>query len=199
MSDNITRFITEIIADCAQHGVTLNLVPAKKIKIEIGELSGLWDEETKQISVAVLTDDWIKVLAHEYGHFCQYKEGKFASDEENAAFNDIDEWLDNKLDLTPEQINDKIKLIQDCELDCEKRAVEFIKKYEIDSEKNIPKYIQRANAYVLSYEVLKTKRKWFEYSAHGITKIVNKMPKVFIEDFTVSSELNNLFLEKCYD
>lgn len=199
MSDSITQFIMDVINDCSAHGVSLNLIPSKKLKIDIGELSGLWDENSKTISVAVHTDDWVKVLAHEYGHFCQYKEGKFSSDEENEAFNDIDDWLENKIELTEVQVDEKIKMIQDCELDCEKRATELIKKYKIDKDINITKYIQRANAYVLSYEAIKIKRKWFERSAHGIRKIINKMPKTFIEDYEMTEELKNLFLSECYD
>lgn len=196
---NITQFILDVIEDCTSRGVTVNLVPENKIKIGIGDLSGVWDEEDMSISVAILNDDWVKVLAHEYSHFCQFKDCEFATDEENAAFNDIDEWLENKIDLTEEEVNNKIKIIQDCELDCEKRTVELIKKYNLDKEKNIPKYIQRSNAYVLSYEVLKIKRKWFDCSAHGRRAIVSKMPKEFVADYKISDELKDLIIKECYD
>lgn len=199
MSTNVTQFILDVQQDCASYGVNLNLIADKRLKIDIGELAGLWDEETKQISVAILNDDWVKILAHEYSHFCQFKDNVFTTDEDNEAFNDIDDWLENKIELTAEELNDKIKIIQDCELDCEKRALELIKKYKLDKEKNWPKYVQRANAYVISYEALKYKRKWFDYSAHGVSKIVKLMPKSFIENYEITEELNRLILQECFD
>jgi hypothetical protein len=50
-----------------------------------------------------------------------------------------------------------IRDIQECERDAERRGLKLIKKYKLPDVKD---YIQRANAYILFYEVIRKHRKW---------------------------------------
>lgn len=196
MSDPV-KFIQLVSRDCKKHGVKLNLIPKRRYKLSKTEsLAGLWDEETLTITVATYNDDWLTTLAHEYSHFCQWKNNEFSSDEVNDAFADFDEWIDGKLELSDERLKEAITVIQDCELDCEKKTLDLIKKYNLFDKPEL--YIKKSNAYVLSYEIIKLTRKNIHHSGHGSSKILKLMPKTFIEKYELSEELRQLFIEKCY-
>jgi len=67
----------------------------------------------------------------------------------------MDKWLNGK---EIKFIKNKIDKIKYLELDCEKRAVKNIKKYNLPV--NIETYIQKANSYILFYNYVKETRQW---------------------------------------
>lgn len=196
MSDPV-KFINLVLKDCKKHGVKLNLIPKRYYKLSKTEsLAGLWDEETLTITVAVHNDDWLTTLAHEYSHFCQWKRGEFSGEEVNNCFADFDEWVDGKLELSDDRLNEVITVMQNCELDCEKKTLEYVKKYNLFDKPEL--YIKKSNAYVLSYEIIKIMKKNIDHSGHGSSKILKLMPNTFIENYNLTEELRQLFIEKCY-
>ena len=81
MKNSISKFLQMVQDDCSRHGVEIIFHPKQEIKLskKIG-VSGFWTDEDKQLNVAIYCDEWLTVLAHEYGHFCQWKENKFVDD-----------------------------------------------------------------------------------------------------------------------
>lgn len=102
--------------------------------------------------------EWIPTFAHEYCHFIQWKKNikiwqkcdKITQEKFNKVLsdkpltNDLNKVLDDTRDL---------------EVDCEKRTIKLIKKYNIDFD--YEKYIAEANTYIHFYNYMKMYRSWY--------------------------------------
>jgi hypothetical protein len=197
MKNNILQFIEMVQKDCLEHGVKLVLHPKEKIKLAKNmDVSGYWDESKKQLHVAIYTEEWLTILAHEYGHFCQWKEGKFVSDRETELFIDFEEWLRGIKELTQKRLLASCRMVQSCELDCEKRALKLIKKFSLTDDYSL--YIQKSNSYVLGYEIVRKLRKWFKTGPSRFPEINKLMTKRFIKNFKISKKQIEIMKQKCF-
>jgi hypothetical protein len=197
MKNSILKFLELVQEDCLKHGVEIVFHPNAEIKLSKNiDVSGYWNDEELKLCVAVYCEQWLTVLAHEYGHFCQWKENKFSDKATSQAYSDFDDWIDKKKELSKNRLEKTCELIQACELDCEKRALKLIKKYKL--YKNHKLYIQKANSYVLGYEAAKIKRKWFKTSPEGINKVLSNMPKTFTRTLKPSKKMLKLLLDACF-
>lgn len=149
------------------------------------------DRPTPKLAVACRKPiiEWVKVLVHEACHMEQYLDNAsvwkalYVTPTLDAT-SLIDLWIANKIELNHEQLYHYIQVIQDVEMDCEKRAVELIKRFEvpfIDTEE----YIQQANAYVWFYLYVKKHRKWYTVGKepYNNEKIWRAMPTTFVENY----------------
>lgn len=190
-------FINDVQKDCKKYKVKIIFHSSHEISLSDDiAVSGYWDQDDKELNVAVGFDDWLTVLAHEYGHFCQWKENKFSSQKYTDAYVNYDEWLTGEKELTEKEVNKACELIQKCELDCEKRALRFIKKYKLYSSEEL--YIQKANSYVLGFEASKKKRKWFKVSPSRIKKIYSSMPKKFTKSLKPTKKQLRDMIKSCF-
>lgn len=196
MNNRIVRMIQHILDDCSEHGVEVLLYPqhsillSKKMKV-----SGYWDDVDKTINVAVYGDEWVGVLAHEYSHFCQWKEDKFTSKEYSNAYIRFDEWLRGEKKISKSNREKYARLIQQCELDCEKRAAKLLKKFRLGSQKN---YIQKANGYVLGFQAVLETGKWFEVSPSRITACWKKLPTKFTKTLKPNKQILDIMIKNCF-
>lgn len=197
MKNLILKFLELVQDDCLRHGVEIIFHPKQEIKLSKKiSVSGYWSDDDKKLNVAIYCDEWLTVLAHEYGHFCQWKENKFLDKATADAYVDFDEWIEGKKELSKNKLEKTCELIQKCELDCEKRALNFIKEYKLYKDEKL--YIQKANSYVLGYEAAKLKRKWFKMPPSRTSKIFSNMPKTFTKSLKPSKKMLKLLLETCF-
>lgn len=197
MKNSISSFLYMIQKDCIEHGVDLKLEPGETIKLTKNMyVSGYWSDEDLELAIALDHPEWLTILAHEYGHFCQWKEDKFVDEKTVNAYSNFDSWISKKIELSDEEIDEMIKLMQKCELDCEKRALRFIKKYKLFPDSEL--YIQKSNSYVLGLEAAKIKRKWFKRSPSRIDKINKSMSTSFTKDLKPTKRQLNLLLKECF-
>ena len=102
---NALQFINFVQEDCLLHGVQLILHPSDKIELaENFNVSGYWSEEDRTLNVATHHDEWLTTLAHEYGHFCQWKDGKFSDQKTFNAYVNYDEWIVGEKELSKEEL-----------------------------------------------------------------------------------------------
>lgn len=197
MKNSILKFLELVQEDCLRHGVEIIFHPKYEIKLskKIG-VSGFWNDDDRELNVAIYCDEWLTVLAHEYGHFCQWKENKFIDKETSEAYVLFDEWIDGRKNLSKKKLDKVCELIQKCELDCEKRALKFIRKYKLYFDKEL--YIQKSNSYVLGYEAAKIKRKWFKISPTRVKSICKNMPKTFTKTLKPTKKQLKLMLKNCF-
>ncbi|MDE1767309.1 MAG: hypothetical protein KGI27_13710 [Thaumarchaeota archaeon] len=185
LDKNSHRMVDKILADCERNGVTVNLVNASYIKENGVDCNGFFDEDELELRVACKRafQIWIAVLAHESCHMDQYFE-ECACWLENYNQNDagilLDLWLDNSIELTPEQLNKYVRTVQWYELDCEKRAMAKLRKFKVPIDMGI--CIQQANSYLFFYTMLAVKRKWYRKNRAPYEKkaIWERMPKRFL-------------------
>jgi hypothetical protein len=100
------------------------------------------------------------------------------------------EWLDGK---RIQKVDFHLDNCLALELDCEKRAVELMKLWDLGID--IKDYIKRANAYMYFWKYLKYSRKWCNpYNTPSCNDIlVNMMPNRFLNDYTLTDEIREIF------
>lgn len=158
---NLQSFI-----EMVQSQVRTDLQPVVLLKEGVRGLFG----ENSGIEVAVLNDIWPGVLAHEYGHYLQYKEGmpEFALSNHQM----FDEWINGNLELEPGQVDEMTIVIQVLERDAEARAISLIKEYKLG---DVVRYTQQANKYVMSYEIGRRHRQWPAFSEAAIANFPKRL------------------------
>ena len=173
------KLFNEIVERCVANDVTLTLANSVRVvppgEAASGACSGVFDEESELLAVAVgkpfLT--WLPTLIHEYCHLCQYKDDVYTDDDE--LHNQFWPWLEGKKKLSKAKVEASVKAIVGCELDCERRVLNIIKRRDlgIDPER----YVQRANSYLFFYRAVADKRQWYKKKApHEVKAIIAMMP-----------------------
>lgn len=164
---SVRRFVADLMAKAAKHGVPVSLSDSPQVPYSDGVLlvSGFFvDRPQARLAVAIGKpyEEWLPILVHEACHMDQWIEKSPAwlnvFVEGREAVDWIDEWVDRKIELSPERLADCVERARTVELDCEKRAVAAILAYDLPID--VPAYIQKANAYVLFYNHLAKVRRW---------------------------------------
>lgn len=178
MNLNVKKLISDTASKCLKEGFSFNLVAKTSVQAGKGiECSGYFDE--KELIVAAKKKEWLDVLAHESCHLDQFVENsKYWRGGENGIIA-LDSWLLKKRKYSNVYLEKAIKNIILLELDCEKRTVKKLKKYNIKFNKSL--YIQKANAYLLSYWASYRDKKWYNFP-YDKKHIYNKMPKIFLAE-----------------
>ena len=171
---------------CKQHGVKLDIRDTTFVKLDNIRCSGYFDGgETPQLVVAGKRPDMASILVHEFSHLTQWVDGIDLWDASNDSLNKLTEWLGGK---NVKNIHKHIELCRELELDNEKRASKYVKKYKLGIKPS--DYIRRANAYVLFYNWLLISRKWSSpknspYTNKNLSKV---MSNKFDMDYTIQDK-----------
>jgi hypothetical protein len=105
-------------------------------------------------------NEWLPVLVHESCHMDQWSEGlPIWKETENMRYNIFGDFLKGKRCILKEA-HKCMDILKKVEIDCEIRSIEKIKKYKLPI--NIKEYIQKANAYIFSYNWMKKTRRWVD-------------------------------------
>lgn len=98
-------------------------------------------------------DEMFETFVHEYCHFLQWKNRVKIFQESDNSIYKFWKWLEKG----SKKINIKhVRIIQAMEMDCDKKAVSIIAKYDLPVD--IPRYIQKSNSYILSYNYVYEKK-----------------------------------------
>ena len=177
MKNNLKNLLGDIAVTCIKNKINLSLVADKTIKLsEKIECSGFFDEKTLGVSTDKKMSEWISILIHESCHMDQFLDKKSVWTKNTDPIDFLDKWLIGK-NVKKENLLRSINSAIILELDCEIRTVKKYIKYQIPFDKET--YIQKANAYILSYWATYRDRKWYPFPYQN-KKIYGKMPKVFL-------------------
>ena len=206
----IKDFVEKIKSDCEKNGVkTLILdethVPYLNTDMKVNGYFSDYPDKVLACATKKPVEDWITILAHESSHMDQSVENsdvwKKLVDSRigtKDVYDFIDEWINGK-EFTQNQLDTFFKIAINTELDCEKRTVEKLKKYELPV--NIEEYIQNANAYVYFYLIIQKYRKWYiaGKEPYRIKEITSEMPTNFNNDYNILPEnLEKLYVKYCF-
>ncbi len=142
---NQFTFIGMAIMNMVNYGIDIKLLNKRQFK---GGYAGFYISNQKAFEVATQDPSFFDVFVHEYCHFLQHNEDpnffkkyghckfiQWLSGYQNQATDEeVDSWLMDGIML---------------EHDCEKRAINLIKKYKLPLD--IEAYKKSANAYILSW------------------------------------------------
>lgn len=202
--DRIKSFVVYLEKYCKEKNIKLKLVNEQGVPYGDSKslVNGYFDGEGYFGEGSVLACSmgkdvkyWFPVLMHESSHMDQYIEND-PTWVNNLGLEQTDNWIngDDTVDLNI--ISEEIRTSMDIEIDCEKRTIEKIKKFELEDILDIDEYIQKSNAYILFYLWMKKHRKWYTIGKepYAIPEIYKNMSKTFNIDYTyLSDNLESLF------
>ena len=188
----VQKFIDDTQEIARERGVTIRFSEESKLTHPVSIVNESYFRISPIVEIAVATGgrqmtDWLRLFVRESCHMDQYFEQTpewVASREGDSEVIDIlDLWIQHKVELSPEQIEDYITRGRALELECEKRTLAKIAKYDLPIMKLVT--IQKANAYLFFYRIVAETRQWYSEGEepHLIAKIWRKMPPNFVEDY----------------
>lgn len=129
---------------------------------------------------------WLEVLVHESCHMdqwvgnCQAWQDNFLSDGREAV-DWINDWCEGRIELNKEELSEIIRRAKNVELDCEKRTIEKIKRWNLGVDTQ--EYAQRGNAYVHFYDIVGQTRKWNEpgQAPYEIEQVWRSAPRTLVD------------------
>lgn len=188
MNKNVKKYIQDLKKKCKDNNVLLKLVKKYSIVedgVEIGGSFGFDDNDKCILTCAINRPDYLSILVHESCHLDQFLEDGVLPDRKTIwkkgdSCYQVFSWLEGK---NYKHINYYINNVQDLEEDCERRAVEKIKKYNLPID--IDTYIKKANSYIWFYKHLQKTRRWPDRfsSPYTIPEVWKNMPTRFQKSY----------------
>lgn len=163
-NETVQNFLDFVHSSLKKHKMNL-ILSLDPIKICSNVVSGYFSEEDREIRIDISDRTWIETLVHEFCHFLQYIENDpFYTCLEQGDTNFLSEawdWLDGSLEfVSTRRRNLVFRKILEMELNCEKRSVEMIKKFELPID--LDEYIFAAYVYINYYNFAKKYRTWLK-------------------------------------
>lgn len=193
MTNKQLRFISYVKKKCRENGIKCDIRNVTYVKGgENIKCSGYFDEMNRILVVSKMHPDFFHTLIHEYCHVLQWKENGPLWKNIDKSSPLVDKWLTGK---SVKNYKKHLAAVRDMELDCEKRAVELMKKWNFP----INDYVKKANAYVQFYNWLAKTRRWSspENSPYTNKIIVSAMPNKFNMDYSkMSKRIEKLFKQE---
>lgn len=183
---SVAKLIADVSKLCIENGVTMRMYNGNKVHLGNRMYSsGFFSSDPKHLELAVSTgvedEKWLIILVHESCHLDQWVEDKSVFDEMDASAS-IDDWISGKR-MTRKRIEKSIDTTMKIELDCEKRSVKKIIKYNLPLD--VDRYTQMANTYIYFYQWMKTSRMWIpKHKSLYIEEIIKHAPKKFKRDYS---------------
>ena len=185
----IEYFISDLEKRCLENNITLFTPNTLGVQYpgENIQTNGYFDPDRRVLACATGKElnKWLLILLHEASHMDQFLENDPLFDS-LLGLEETFKWIEGSDDVDINKIDEEIKSGIAVEVDCEKRTVEKIKKYDLEFVANSEVYTQKSNAYVLSYLWMRQKRKWYKigFEPYNIESVYTKMPKTFDIDYT---------------
>lgn len=178
MKDNIKQLLSDVIEKCIKHKITLRLEHVGTVIVDNLPCSGYFNETHLVVATKKKNDnEWISTLLHEVCHLDQFLKGPSVWTPDEQALIIVDNWIDGKkISKQKRELGFKNSIA--LELDCEKRTVRKIKKYNLSID--IKDYIMKANSYLFSYVYSLHERKWYKHPYEN-KQIYSYMPDKFLK------------------
>lgn len=206
---SIKAFTNDLKLKSSEHNITLKFTNGKYIIVDnckcYGVFNGWNDYSRGELIVAknVNKSNFLETLIHESCHMDQWIErsnvwtSTFQTKKVCEIDEKLNEWIEGNIMFKRSDIKRYFNEYIDLELDCEKRAVKKIKKYNLPI--NCKKYVQKSNAYLLFYRAVVEKYRKYknvnkEESSYLIKDLVDQMPYRFYSDYSkVSKRVQKVF------
>lgn len=174
-STQVNLFLDSVKRTCNQHGISLYLGKGKYVRISgKGKVGGYFDDENRILAVAtnIPKNHFLELLIHEVCHLDQWTEKSvFWTDHLTDSIVMIDDFF-NGTECDHGIISNAFDTVVKMEADCELRAIEKIKEYDLPI--CTKRYARKANAYLLSHKAMLYYCSWYRKSPYS-SKICKKM------------------------
>lgn len=201
MQKNYKEFFCSVLIELINNNVNVKFINKIQRNEEI-EIAGSFSGNRKELILRIDKPQkrWILNFAHEYNHFIQWKEKHpdFIKSE-SYSFPNIDEWLAYSVEYTKKELKHLQCVIQNVELDCEKRTVETFKKWNMPVDLNY--YIKSANSYIMFYDICFRYRQWYQTAPYLFPEIYEKLPNKWLDKnqyYKTPKWFEKLVLKYCF-
>lgn len=165
-------------------------------------VGGYFLHKPKELAIAtgMKFEKWFQIFIHEFSHFRQFmeQEPSFMLNVTEKAAEKFDKILSGSKKFSNKEVNHYCKILQDLEIDCERRTIELIKEYNLEIDVDL--YTRKANAYIFLYTYIMKYRQWPDKkSPCGVKKIVDLMPSALLTDYSsIPEQYEELLTRYCY-
>lgn len=198
MDPKIQKLIDDVYATAKQHGVEIKLHEDRNTIDYNGQpnnqVNGFF-VESPSLKLEVGTNkpliSWLRIFIHESCHMDQWIEGcqawKDSVIDGKETIDYIDEWVNGK-ELDDNFLAGCLVSSRNVELDCERRTIEKIKKYNLNDgliyAEDLSEEIQMANSYIFFYSALYYMRRWNSpgKSPHLLKEVYKHFPTRFLPE-----------------
>jgi len=194
----LERFKRDVRKTAKQHKIKVILSRKKVVKDHRNflEMKGYFDDANKELCVATGSDNkWYQILLHESCHMDQYIEDQYLWNKCSPAFTIFDDWLMGEREVNREVLEEVVQDIIRLELDCERRVVEKIKKYDLNIDPY--DYEKISNISIYLYLFFLEKKKWIPEIADS-SSIYKATPGKLKKSYTKIPRRLHRALEKEY-
>ena len=192
---DIVEFIDDEKISCEEHNIDMILTDSVSVSVSDGPAqgNGCFEEVNDGNTLGILSCavgkplmEWLPTFVHETCHKDQcveqidcWTDGMI---DNMDPMDFIDLWIRNHIELSRQQKDHYFEAAIRIELDCERRALDKILKYNLPIDPT--EYIKKANAYVLFYQVMRRTRKWYTIGKepYAIPEVWEQMPDCFLLD-----------------
>lgn len=190
------EFISEVVNELLENKFSIFLHQ----KINVEECGGWFDCENKELLVALDNPMGFEILIHEFSHYLQWKNHKDWFLKHNGGVGILFGWLETtnySEDILDLAWRDTVAI----ELHCEEQSVWLIETKDLPVD--LDKYKRAANAYLLFYQFVRSKRLWSKKSPYNNPKLLELMPTelytidYYLDPANVTDEMRDLF-EECF-
>lgn len=194
--DPVKKFIKHVKNECEAYNVDFIVRNAKSVPYgnsTASRVGGYFMGLTNrgELAVAKRSPKFLEIMVHEFCHLHQWAEAADVWVKSDASYVLVEEWLEFKTEVT--NISKHLDVCMELELDCEKRAVEMIRKWKLPIDLNL--YRKGANAYMYLWKYLKYTRRWPhpDKSPYKLPVIIDRMPSRFLKNYELTPELFKLY------
>jgi hypothetical protein len=181
ITESAREYVARATADMQAAGVTVTLASEDSGGFGGGKLGGYFDEDgpTFFVAQAVSPQVWLSVFLHEYQHFKQWQRksptwtAKLGDD--CCAWYVFDAWLQGVIELTPQQRDAALRVILECERECETMTLAELAAHP-DLGLTPDWYHRAANVYLAWYGVVRLMRQWYQLSPYSDDSLTSLMP-----------------------
>jgi hypothetical protein len=194
----VDNFIKHVANDCEEREIKLLVSLVEFVNADSIKSNGYYDDANKVLAISINKpmEEWLRIFVHEYAHSLQDKEKCKPWVVGSPACTSFFRWYDGQISLTKKELTKCCRQTQLLELDCERRALQLIKKFKLPLD---PKeYARKASAYVYFYPFVKKMKKWYKigHEPYRNKKILALMPDNLDGRYTnVNKRLMELYME----
>ena len=180
LTADAAAYVVAAMAEMHATGVKVTLADEDGVGSGVN-LGGYFDEEGPTFFVAktVSAQVWLSVFIHEHQHYRQWRANsptwtaRLGGD--RCAWYLFDAWLAGVVEMTPQQRDDAIRMILECERECETMVLaELAAKPGLGL--SLDWYHRAANVYLAWYGVCRLTRQWYQQSPYADDELVSLMP-----------------------
>lgn len=177
---NTARFLDRVYSHLARHDFQIKVL-TKVPKNQLG-FCGYFEESDRIIAI-VKQRGWLEVLAHEYGHFLQWKyqhpSYRKCSQFEHDPDSTIEGWVKGR-QYSSKSLKRAFNAVRLNEIECEILTCKLIKYYDLPI--NLDRYRKKVNLDIVFYHWVQQTRQWDQCNkAHS--GLLGMMPSKIYRSF----------------